>query len=572
MKKQIFRSISLATLAVILASAVLVMVILYNYFSSVQMKGLETETRIIASALELELSESAGDAYLNEIAEEEYRITWVGADGTVKYDNKADASKMGNHSKREEIKEAMQDGLGECTRYSDTLMEKQLYCAKRLADGTVLRLSSTHLSLWAILLSVMKPLALVIGFAVLLSIFLAYRLAKRIVSPLNEIDLDKPKTEKAYDELKPLINRLNSQKEQLRLQENILKQKQEEFTATTENMSEGIVLLGKDGEVLSINQAALSILNISRYCVGKDLLIFDNTSENTTELRELLQTATAGEHAERTIWIEGRDGAEGRNYQFNASPIVTDGVVSGIALIIFDITEKEKADEARREFTANVSHELRTPLQTISGSAELLANGIVKDEDVPAFAQSIYTESKRLIDLIEDIIKLSHLDEGASDFAFEKLDLFELAKNTYRALQPVAEKKSVSFDLSGEKAVMEGVPSLLSEIIYNLCDNAIKYNRSGGSVKMQIEDRDDSAVLVVEDDGFGIPKEDQERIFERFYRVDKSRSKEVGGTGLGLSIVKHAVLTHNGEINLVSEPGKGSRFEIIFPKTANLAD
>ena len=287
MKKQIFRSISLATLAVILASAVLVMVILYNYFSSVQMKGLETETRIIASALELELSESAGDAYLNEIAEEEYRITWVGADGTVKYDNKADASKMGNHSKREEIKEAMQNGLGECTRYSDTLMEKQLYCAKRLADGTVLRLSSTHLSLWAILLSVMKPLALVIGFAVLLSIFLAYRLAKRIVSPLNEIDLDKPKTEKAYDELKPLINRINSQKEQLRLQENILKQKQEEFTATTENMSEGIVLLGKDGEVLSINQAALSILNISRYCVGKDLLIFDNTSEYNRASRDL---------------------------------------------------------------------------------------------------------------------------------------------------------------------------------------------------------------------------------------------------------------------------------------------
>ncbi len=282
-----------------------------------------------------------------------------------------------------------------------------------------------------------------------------------------------------------------------------------------------------------------------------------------------MQTATAGEHAERTIWIEG---AEGRNYQFNASPIVTDGVVSGIALIIFDITEKEKADEARREFTANVSHELRTPLQTISGSAELLANGIVKDEDVPAFAQSIYAESKRLIDLIEDIIKLSHLDEGASDFAFEKLDLFELAKNTYRALQPVAEKKDVSFNLSGEKAVMEGVPSLLSEIIYNLCDNAIKYNRSGGSVKMQIEDRDDSAVLVVEDDGFGIPKEDQERIFERFYRVDKSRSKEVGGTGLGLSIVKHAVLTHNGEIKLASEPGKGSRFEIVFPKTAKLAD
>ncbi len=577
MKKQIFRSISLATIIVILASVVLIMGLLYDYFSSVQMKGLETETRIIASALELEANEEGGDIYLNKIAEEEYRITWVASDGSVIYDNKADAAKMGNHSKREEIKEAMESGFGKCTRYSDTLMKKQLYCAKRLSDGTVLRMSSTHLSLWAIILNMLKPIALVIGFAVLLSVFLAYRLAHRIVRPLNEIDLDKPQIDRTYDELSPLINRLNSQKEQLRLQENILRQKKEEFDAATENMQEGIVLLGENGDVLSINRAASDILQISSYCIGKDLLIFDNT----VELAELLHTATAGEHAEQIIKIakqeDGVDQAwqarkdnnasDGRNYQFNASPIVTDGKVSGVALIILDITEKEKAEAARREFTANVSHELRTPLQNISGSAELLASGIVKPEDVRGFAENIYVESKRLIDLISDIIKLSHLDEEPEDFVFEKTDLFELAKTTYKSLTAVAAKKQVKLDISGESSVIEGVPSLISEIIYNLSDNAIKYNRSGGRVEIKVENREDAAVLTVEDDGFGIPKEEQERIFERFYRVDKSRSKEVGGTGLGLSIVKHAALTHNAKIELASEMGKGSRFEIRFPKT-----
>ncbi len=577
MKKQIFRSISLATIIVILASVVLIMGLLYDYFSSVQMKGLETETRIIASALELEANEEGGDIYLNKIAEEEYRITWVASDGSVIYDNKVDAAKMGNHSKREEIKEAMESGFGKCTRYSDTLMKKQLYCAKRLSDGTVLRMSSTHLSLWAIILNMLKPIALVIGFAVLLSIFLAYRLAHRIVRPLNEIDLDKPQIDRTYDELSPLINRLNSQKEQLRLQENILRQKKEEFDAATENMQEGIVLLGENGDVLSINRAASDILQISSYCIGKDLLIFDNTAE----LAELLHTATAGEHAEQIIKIakqeDGVDQAwqarkdnnasDGRNYQFNASPIVTDGKVSGVALIILDITEKEKAEAARREFTANVSHELRTPLQNISGSAELLASGIVKPEDVRGFAENIYVESKRLIDLISDIIKLSHLDEEPEDFVFEKTDLFELAKTTYKSLTAVAAKKQVKLDISGESSVIEGVPSLISEIIYNLSDNAIKYNRSGGRVEIKVENREDAAVLTVEDDGFGIPKEEQERIFERFYRVDKSRSKEVGGTGLGLSIVKHAALTHNAKIELASEMGKGSRFEIRFPKT-----
>ncbi len=577
MKKQIFRSISLATIIVILASVVLIMGLLYDYFSSVQMKGLETETRIIASALELEANEEGGDIYLNKIAEEEYRITWVASDGSVIYDNKADAAKMGNHSKREEIKEAMESGFGKCTRYSDTLMKKQLYCAKRLSDGTVLRMSSTHLSLWAIILNMLKPIALVIGFAVLLSVFLAYRLAHRIVRPLNEIDLDKPQIDRTYDELSPLINRLNSQKEQLRLQENILRQKKEEFDAATENMQEGIVLLGENGDVLSINRAASDILQISSYCIGKDLLIFDNTAE----LAELLHTATAGEHAEQIIKIANQEdgvdqawqarkdnnASDGRNYQFNASPIVTDGKVSGVALIILDITEKEKAEAARREFTANVSHELRTPLQNISGSAELLASGIVKPEDVRGFAENIYVESKRLIDLISDIIKLSHLDEEPEDFVFEKTDLFELAKTTYKSLTAVAAKKQVKLDISGESSVIEGVPSLISEIIYNLSDNAIKYNRSGGRVEIKVENREDAAVLTVEDDGFGIPKEEQERIFERFYRVDKSRSKEVGGTGLGLSIVKHAALTHNAKIELASEMGKGSRFEIRFPKT-----
>ena len=551
MKKQIFRSICIVATAVFLASFMLIMGVLYTYFSSTQMKGLASEVSLAAVAVEQD-----GEDYLNRISDGDYRITWIASDGSVLYDSKADSSEMENHLEREEIRQALKTGTGQSTRYSTTLMERQLYCAKRLSDGSVLRLSTAHRSWWSLILGMLQPILFVIAIAVGISLFLAYRLSNRIVKPLNEMDLEFPDRQKAYEELSPFLNRITAQKEQLSRQENELKRKKEEFDAATENMREGIVLLGENGDVLSINYAASRILKISRYCIGKDLLLFNHSFE----IQELLRVAAGGEHAEKMIAIDGKD------YQFNASPIMTDGKASGVALILFDITEKEKAETARREFTANVSHELKTPLQNISGSAELLASGMVKPEDVKAFASNILAESRRMITLIEDIIKLSHLDETTGLYEFEKTDLYELAKLTHRNLLPVAENKGVAFTVTGERAEMNGIPSLLSEIIYNLCDNAIKYNKQGGHVELRVSDRTDAVVLSVADTGIGIPPEEQDRIFERFYRVDKSRSKEVGGTGLGLSIVKHAAILHGAEIAVTSKVGCGSTFTITFPK------
>lgn len=551
MKKHIFRSICIAAATVFVASFVLILGVLYDYFSAVQMQGLKNEAHIAAAAVE-----TGGEDYLNRIAQGDYRVTWIAPDGAVLFDNKADSAEMENHLEREEIKEALETGSGQSSRYSTTLTEKQLYCAQKLSDGSVLRLSSAHLSWWALIVSMLQPILVVIGIALVLSVFLAYRLSHRIVQPLNEIDLDTPDSRTAYEELSPLLERLANQKKLLRLKETELKRKKEEFDAATENMREGIVLLGETGNVLSINHAATRILKISRYCIGKDLLIFNNTFE----LQELLHTAADGKPAEKVIAIDGKE------YQFNASPIVTDGKISGIALIVFDITEKERAETARREFTANVSHELKTPLQNIAGSAELLANGLVKPEDVHSFASRIYDESKRMITLIEDIIQLSHLDENTHAYTFEKTDLYDLAGMTHRNLLPVAQSKGIRFSLIGESAELQGIPALLSEILYNLCDNAIKYNQAGGQVILRVKDGPEAVTLTVEDTGIGIPPEEQERIFERFYRVDKSRSKEVGGTGLGLSIVKHAAMIHGAAIEVKSQVGKGTAFTLTFPK------
>ncbi len=551
MTKRIFRSICFVAIAVFFASLVLIMGVLYSYFSDRQMKSLKTETTLCASAVEKD-----GLDYLNTVPNGDYRITWISADGTVLFDNKAKTDKMENHLEREEIREALATGEGESTRRSDTLMEKQLYSAQKLSDGTILRLSESYLAWWSLFLSMLQPIIIVIAIAIGLSLFLAYRVSRHIVKPLNELNLDEPNAESVYEEITPLVNRIASQQHQLKTQKAALKQKQEEFDTATGYMNEGIILLSESGAILSINHSATKLLGISRYCVGKDLLLFNNSFE----IQELLRIAGAGNRTEKIIPIAERD------YQFNASPIINDNKVSGIALIIFDITEKEKAEEARREFTANVSHELKTPLQNISGSAELLSNGLVKAEDVPKFAEQIFGESKRMITLVEDIIKLSHLDEGAEDMQRQSVDLYELADLTVRNLSPVAEAADIKLSLSGEKAVMEGIPQLLSGIIYNLCDNAIKYNRTGGSVSVDVKSTGKDVVLTISDTGIGIPPESQDRIFERFYRVDKSRSKSVGGTGLGLSIVKHSVKLHGGEIELRSVVDKGTTIIITLPK------
>lgn len=551
MTKRIFHSICIVAIAVFLASLVLIMGVLYNYFSNQQMKSLRTETALCASAVEKD-----GIDYLQSVADGDYRITWISTDGSVLFDNKAQTDNMENHLEREEIKAALQNGEGESARRSDTLMEKQIYFARKLSDGTILRLSESHLALWSLILSMLQPIVIVIAIAIGLSLFLAYRLSRHIVKPLNELNLDEPNTESVYEEISPLVNRIASQQQQLKIQKAELKQKQEEFDTATGSMNEGIILLSESGAVLSINKSATKVLGISRYCIGKDLLLFNSSFE----IQELLRIAGEGKRAEKIIPIAERD------YQFNASPIINDGKVSGIALIIFDITEKERAEEARREFTANVSHELKTPLQNISGSAELLSNGLVKQEDIPKFAEQIFGESKRMITLVEDIIKLSHLDEGAEDMTRQTVDLYDLAELTVRNLSPVAATADVTLSLSGKKSEMQGIPQLLSGIIYNLCDNAIKYNHAGGRVSVDVRPTETDVILTVSDTGIGIPPEAQERIFERFYRVDKSRSKSVGGTGLGLSIVKHSVKLHNGEIEIRSIVDKGTAMIITLPK------
>ncbi len=416
----------------------------------------------------------------------------------------------------------------------------------------VLWRGATAWAWWALVLIALALVAVAAG----VSLGLSVRLSKRIARPLNALDLDNPPVGGDYEELSPLLRRISGQRQRLRLQESALERQKNEFESATRNMTEGLVVLNEKGEILSINNSASRLLGTTRYCVGKKLTQVNGSAE----MRELLRRAQSGEHAEMTIPLGGGD------YQINASPVMIDETVSGFTLIIFDITEKEKAEQMRREFTANVSHELKTPLQNISGCAELLCSGMVKAEDVPKFSQQIFSESKRMIALVEDIIDLSHLDEGAVDLQREEVDLYDLAAITVENLTSIAKAADVTMTLTGTHAVLRGIPQLLSVIIFNLCDNAIKYNVKGGRVAVDVFNGQECVRLTVTDTGIGIPAEQCDRIFERFYRVDKSHSKEVGGTGLGLSIVKHAAKLHSADVQVNSILGQGTRVTVLFPK------
>ena len=551
MTKKIFRSICLVAMVVFAASLVLIMGVLYQYYSAAQVRQLRIETTLAANGVE-----TGGLTYLENLDVGDCRLTWIASDGSVKFDNKASSSTMENHLERAEVQQALKEGVGESSRYSTTLTERQFYSARKLSDGSVIRLAESQLTWWSLTISMLQPILVVLLLAVGLSLYLASRLSKKIVQPLNELNLDDPDPRSVYEELAPLVTRLGSQQLQLKAQAAELAHRRDEFDAATRPMSEGILLLNDQGVILSINDAATRLLHISRYCVGKDLLLFNNS----LSLQELLHVAGNGEHCQRIIQLGEAD------YQFSASPVLSNGKVSGIALMIFDITEREKAEQMRREFTANVSHELKTPLQSIYGSAELLTDGMVKEEDVPRFAGRILSESKRMIALVEDIIKLSRLDEGARDLPREETDLYTLARQTVQELTPVAQAADVTLELTGGPAALYGVPQLLSGIVFNLCDNAIKYNVPGGRVSVRVEDQETSIRLTVQDTGIGIPPDQQDRIFERFYRVDKSRSKEVGGTGLGLSIVKHAAKLHHATVDLHSVPDEGTTVIVTFPK------
>ena len=551
MTKRIFRSVCLVALAVLVATVALIMGVLYGYFTDMQHDQLKMQTELAAQGVNNE-----GLDFFQDMNMKDYRITLIQPDGTVIYDSQVQSGDMENHLEREEVQEALSSGYGESERYSATLMETSLYSAIQLDDGSILRMSISQSSILTLLLGALQPIIVIIVIAVILSLFLASRLSKKIVKPLNELDLDDPLSNEGYDELSPLLLRVYNQQKQLKKQAAALQKSQDEFAAATASMSEGLILLNDKCTILSINKAATVLLDTDQHCVGQNIL----TVNRDLELQDVLSKALNGEQNE--IILDLHDG----HYQISASPVISDSTVSGIALLIFDVTEKENAEQMRREFTANVSHELRTPLHSISGYAELLKNGMVKTGDIRPIASKIYGEAQRMVQLVEDIINLSHLDEGAEDMLREKVDMFEIVKATVQSLEPEAESADVSINMTGEQAVITGVPQLLGGIVYNLCDNAIKYNHKGGRVSINLKSSANEVLLTVSDNGIGIPAEDQNRIFERFYRVDKSHSKEVGGTGLGLSIVKHSAKIHNAKISLESTVGKGTTITVRFPK------
>lgn len=549
MTKRIFRATLLVGVAVLIASLTLVMGVLYSYFGRVQESQLRDELSLAAVGVE-----KNGTDYLRALQSHQYRITWVRADGTVVYDTQVDAETMENHAQRQEIQQALAAGEGESSRYSSTLLQKTVYYAQRLPDGTVLRLSAVRVTAGVLVLNMLQPILLVLAAALILSGVLAGRLARRITEPLNRLDLEHPLENDTYEELAPLLRRMEHQRRQIDRQMGELRQRSEEFDQITGSMNEGLVLLDEAGAILSINPAARRLLDADGDCVGQDFLTVDRDVTMSDALRQAAEQGHSEFRGERN----------GREYQFDVTRIQTEGRTAGTVLLVFDVTERAFAERNRREFTANVSHELKTPLQGIIGSAELLENGMVKQEDVPRFVGHIRAEAQRLVTLIGDIIRLSQLDEG-EPMPTEPVELLAVARELAENLRSAAEARNVTVEVTGTPATVSGVRRLLYEIVLNLCDNAIKYNTEGGRVEVEVAQDGGTAAVTVRDTGIGIPPEHQSRVFERFYRVDKSHSKASGGTGLGLSIVKHAVQYHHGVIQLKSEVGKGTEIRVTFP-------
>ena len=549
MTKKIFQSILLVAGAVLLASLLIIMGFLYDYFGGVEENQLRDELSLAAAAVE-----DGGTDYLSQLTADRCRLTWIAADGSVLYDTRTDAESLENHASRAEVSQALTTGTGESTRYSSTLMEKTMYYAQRLADGTVLRISISRATVGMIAVGMIQPLLIVLIVALILSGLLARRLSRRIVDPLNSLDLEHPLDNDAYEELSPLLKRIHRQHVEIQTQLRELHERTDEFTQITGSMREGLVLLDEHGSILSINAAAQALFGADAQCVGRDFL----TIERSHEISAAIQAAVADGHS------EVRAERAGRVYQFDISRITSDGKFLGTVILAFDITEQEFAERNRREFTANVSHELKTPLQGIIGSAELIENGMVKPDDLPRFVGHIHAEAARLVTLIDDIIRLSQLDEGDA-MPTEPVDLLAVSQEAAENLQDAAAARGVTVGVTGQPAVIPGVRRLIYEIVYNLCDNAIKYNRDGGRVDVTVAADADGSSITVADTGIGIAPEHQGRVFERFYRVDKSHSKASGGTGLGLSIVKHAVQYHHGRIELESTPGTGTTIRVVFP-------
>ena len=551
MTKRIFRSICLVALVVLVATLSLIMGLTYRYYSQLQQKQLRTETALVSQAVEL-----GGLSYLQNLQGSDCRITWISAEGDVLFDSSKGTEPMENHLQREEIRQALETGYGESTRFSDTLLEQSVYAAQRLSDGTVLRLSFRQQTVLNLVFSLARSMALVILVALALAMWLARRLASLVVRPLNELDLDDP-NHNTYKELAPILERMDAQRIQLQGRTRELKRKQREFDAVAAQMAEGMVLMNERCHVLTMNPAAARIMSMVRPMVGINFLDL----REAPPLKATLDQALSGDRGSSLVQLKSGI------YQATASPVRSGGQVSGVVLLMVDVTEKQQLEQQRREFTANVSHELKTPLHAISGYAELLKSGMVAQQDVGGFSERIYLESQRMIRLVEDILKLSRLDEGGGNYPMEPVDLHAVARTALTELESMARQRDVSLIYQGESAMISGVPHLLSAIVTNLTTNAIKYNRTGGKVEISVANMPEGAVLTVADTGIGIPEAHRERIFQRFYRVDKSHSKAVGGTGLGLSIVKHAAQIHGAAVELESQENEGTTVRIRFPKS-----
>lgn len=548
MSKKIFCSIIAVAMIVLFASLLIINSFLYNYFNQSQVSRLKEELSLASAGVE-----KVGVSYFDNFNSSVFRFTLISADGLVMYDSQAVSDKMENHLDREEISEALQTGSGSSARYSSTLTERTFYEAVLLDNGNILRISTTQVTVGSLIIKISPVICIIILFSVFISILLSQRMAKSIVKPLETLDLDNPDKIDTYEELTPILLRLNNQHKQIIRQMKELRQKSDEFRQITSSMNEGLVLLDKKGMIISINNAAKKLFSTDDNVVGRDFLTVDRNSA----MSRAVEKALSAKHSE---FREKRNGCE---YQFMITSTESDGEIIGVVILCIDVTEIAFAEHNRQEFTANVSHELKTPLQSIIGSAELLENGLVKPEDMGKFVGNIKTEATRLVALINDIIRLSQLDEDIK-MPTEAVNLYEVAGEVVEVLRSAALKKQITISLNGENCVINGIRRYLYEIIYNLCDNAIRYNKDGGKAEITLEKENENIVLTVSDTGIGIPAEHQNRIFERFYCVDKSHSKETGGTGLGLSIVKHAVAYHCGTIKLESTVGKGTSVKVIF--------
>ena len=550
--KKIFKSTMLVCALVLAVGLAAVMGILYNDFDGQMRKELSKEALYLAYGVEQQ-----GVDYLKNIKDKNSRITYIDQDGTVLYDNKADAAEMENHSDRKEFQKAEKYGAGESARYSDTLSEKTIYYAKRLKNGTVLRVSGTQDSVFALVENLVFPLVLVLFLMLILSGIMASVISKRIVKPVNELDLEHPEENQIYEELSPLLSKIHRQNREIQNQLELAKQQQAEFSLITENMQEGLIVIDKYTMILSANSSAWSLFRVDKVSQGESVYCLDRAED----FRHAIEHVLGGEHAELVLKLNGND------IQLIANPVVRGEKTEGAVILLVDVTEKLERENLRREFSANVSHELKTPLTSISGFAEIIQNGFVQEQDIPKFAGRIYKEAQRLLQLVEDVIQISQLDEKKTPYIWEPVDIYQVCKNAFDSLKEKAQQMNVHLYICGESMKIETVRTLLEEAVYNICDNAIKYNRNDGNVSIFLTQTAQEAQIVVKDTGIGIPAEDQDRVFERFYRVDKSHSKEIGGTGLGLSIVKHAVNTLQGRIILRSEEGSGTEITMRFLKT-----